>query len=171
MWRHIHDRFEAKNVNNVSWNWIVMGWEWGPTGTAERRQIVEDMFPGTQYVDWLAADLYNDASDCAASPQRIHDRWSSLEARGQGWYDWASQFNKPLALGEWGTFDDVLQNGRKAQWIRDASETIQEWDNIKAVTYFDRNHAGCDWRLDTGGNQELAGYRDLINDPYFIKGR
>ena len=170
MWRRVHDRFEAKGVDNISWNWIVMGWQWGPYGNAERRQIIEDMFPGTAYVDWISADLYNDAGSCTYTPQQIQDKWSSLEANGQGWYDWASQFNKPLALGEWGTFDDVLQDGRKAQWLREARDTIKRWNRIKAVAYFDRNHNGCDWRLTTGGDEELAGYRELINDPYFIKG-
>ena len=44
------------------------------------------------------------------------------------------------------------------------------WTNIKAAVYFDRSHEGCDWRIDTGGDIELDGYRDLINVPYFIKG-
>ena len=170
MWQRVHDRFEAKDVDNVSWNWIVMGWQWSPNGNDERRQIIEDMFPGTDYVDWMSADLYNDAGGCSFTPEEINERWSSLETRGQGWYDWASQFGKPLALGEWGTFDDVLQDGRKAEWLRDAGETIKQWDNIKAVVYFDRFHEGCDWRLTTGGDVELAGYRDIIDDPYFIKG-
>ena len=170
MWRHIHDRFEAKGVNNVSWNWIVMGWQWGRHGNAERRQIIEDMFPGTEYVDWMSADPYNDAGSCSFTPQEIHDRWSSFEVRAEGWYNWASQFGKPLALAEWGTFDDVLQDGRKAQWFRDARNTIKSWDKIKAVAYFDRFHEGCDWRITTGGDQELAGYREFVNDPYFIKG-
>ena len=86
------------------------------------------------------------------------------------WYDWASQFNLPLALGEWGTFDDVLVDGRKAQWYRNSSATLKKWTNIKAVVYFDRLHAGCDWRIDSGGDTELDGYRDLIKDQYFIKG-
>ena len=29
---------------------------------------------------------------------------------------------------------------------------------------------GCDWRIDSGGDTELDGYRDLIKDQYFIKG-
>ena len=97
-------------------------------------------------------------------------RWTQLDAPGRCWYDRASQFNKPLALAEWGTFDDALVDGRKEQWYRNASTTLKNWSNIKAVVYFDRHHDGCDWRIDSGGSTELDSYRDLINDRYFIKG-
>lgn len=171
MWRHIHNRFAALKVDNVSWNWIVMGWQWGPSGNDTVRDHIESMFPGADYVDWLSADLYNMAgANCSRTPEQINKLWSDLEVRGQGWYDWASQFNKPLALGEWGCFEDKLEKGRKAEWFRSAIKTLKQWTNIKAVTYFDRSHEGCDWRIDTGGDIELDGYRDLINDPHFIKG-
>ncbi len=167
MWRHIHGRFEAIGVNNVSWNFIVMGWQWGPHGNAERRQIIEDMFPGNQYVDWISSDLYNVAGNCSLTASQVSNRWSQLQTQGQGWYEWASQFNKPLGIMELGTFHDANQPGRKAQWFRNAIDPIQDWD-IKAVAYFDRDHEGCDWRIDTGGDTELNGYRDLIRNPYFL---
>ncbi len=170
MWRYIHNRFAALQVDNVSWNWIIMGWQWGPGGNDTVRNHIESMFPGVDYVDWMSADLYNMAGNCSLTAREINSRWRELGVEGQGWYDWASQFSKPLALAEWGTFDDKLVDGRKAQWLRNASETLKSWTNIKAITYFDRDHLGCDWRIDTGGNIELDGYRDLINDPYFIKG-
>ena len=170
MWRYIHDRFAALDVNNVSWNWIAMGWQWSPSGDSKRRELIESMFPGPDYVDWISADLYNVAGNCSLSEKQINRRWTQLDELGQGWYDWASQFNMPLALGEWGTFDDVLVDGRKAQWYRNSSATLKNWTNIKAVVYFDRLHAGCDWRIDSGGDTELDGYRDLIKDQYFIKG-
>ena len=170
MWRYMHDRFALLEVTNVSWNWVVMGWQWSPAGNTQVREHIESMFPGSSYVDWISADLYNIAGNCNLTEAQISNRWSQLEVQGQGWYDWASRFNKPLALAEWGTFDDVLENGRKAQWYRNASATLQTWTNIKAVVYFDRLHDGCDWRIDSGGAVELDGYRDLINDPYFIKG-
>jgi len=170
MWRYIHNRFAALDVNNVSWNWIVMGWQWSPSGNAELRELIESMFPGPDYVDWMSADLYNVAGNCSLSERQINKRWTQLDELGQGWYDWASQFNMPLALGEWGTFDDVLVDGRKAQWYRNSSATLKNWTNIKAVVYFDRLHEGCDWRIDSGGDTELDGYRDLIKDQYFIKG-
>ena len=170
MWRYIHNRFAALNVNNVSWNWVVMGWQWSPSGNARLRELIESMFPGPDYVDWISADLYNVAGNCSLSEKQISRRWTQLDKLGQGWYDWASQFNMPLALGEWGTFDDVLVDGRKAQWYRNSIATLKKWTNIKAVVYFDRLHDGCDWRIDTGGDTELDGYRDLIKDKYFIKG-
>ena len=170
MWRYVHNRFTALEVNNVSWNWVVMGWQWSPAGNDTVRNHVESMFPGSDYVDWISADLYNVAGNCNLTPQQVSNRWTELSVGGQGWYDWVSQFNKPLALAEWGTFDDTLMDGRKAQWYRNASATLKGWPSIKAVLYFDRLHDGCDWRIDTGGEAELQGYRDLIDDPYFIKG-
>ena len=170
MWRYMHNRFTVLEVKNVSWNWVAMGWQWGPGGNDNVRNHIESMFPGSEYVDWMSADLYNMAGNCSLTAQQINNRWLQLQERGQGWYDWASQFNKPLALAEWGTFDDVLVEGRKAEWFRNASATLQSWTNIKAVVYFDRLHDGCDWRIDTGGEAELEGYRELIGAPWFIKG-
>lgn len=170
MWRYIHNRFATLNVENVSWNWVVMGWQWGPGGNDDVRNHIESMFPGSDYVDWMSADLYNMAGDCGLTEAQISNRWRDLQVRGQGWYDWAGQFNKPLALAEWGTFDDALVDGRKAQWFRNASATLQNWPAIKAAVYFDRLHTGCDWRIDTGGAAELEGYQELIDNSWFIKG-
>lgn len=66
-WRYIHYRFAALDVNNVSWSWIVMGWQWSPSGNAKLRELIESMFPGPDYVDWISADLYNVAGNCSLS--------------------------------------------------------------------------------------------------------
>jgi beta-mannanase len=51
-WRYVVDRFRKAGVTNVAWVWCV---------NADRSGGKDwpDYYPGDEYVDWLAIDLYS----------------------------------------------------------------------------------------------------------------
>ena len=52
-WRHLHAVFAEEHATNVRWVFNPnITWEGDPV-------VVEDYWPGTRYVDWLALDGYN----------------------------------------------------------------------------------------------------------------
>ena len=133
-WRRIHRIFDNAGVTNVSWVWCPNAWGFA-TGAAQK------YYPGDAYVDWMCADGYNWA------PDRKGDEWRSFEWIFQPFYDWASGRGKPLMIGEFGVQE--RKPGEKAQWLRQAADTLQtKFTDIKAVVYFNVKKK-YDWRLDT----------------------
>ena len=133
-WRRIHRIFDNAGVTNVSWVWCPNAWGFA-TGDAQK------YYPGDAYVDWMCANGYNWA------PDRKGDEWRSFEWIFQPFYDWASGRGKPLMIGEFGVQE--RKPGEKAQWLRQAADTLQtKFTDIKAVVYFNVKKK-YDWRLDT----------------------
>jgi hypothetical protein len=133
-WKRIHGIFERAGVKNVSWVWCPNAWGF-TTGEAQK------FYPGDEYVDWICANGYN------WNPGRRGDEWRSFEWIFQGFYDWASGRGKPLMIGEFGVQE--RRSGEKAQWLRDAADTLKaKFPKIKAVVYFnvEKRH---DWRIRT----------------------
>jgi hypothetical protein len=133
-WKRIHGIFERAGVKNVSWVWCPNAWGFS-TGEAQK------FYPGDQYVDWICANGYN------WNPGRKGDEWRSFEWIFQDFYDWAAGRGKPLMVGEFGVQE--RRSGEKAQWLRDAADTLKtKFPKIKAVVYFnvEKRH---DWRIRT----------------------
>ncbi len=125
------------------------------------------LYPGDDYVDWIAADPYNFFKQGA---------WRSLSFETRAWYRWAraEHPSKPLALAEWGSKEDPHDPMRKAAWLRQALRSLQrDYPHIKAVVYFDeeKHEQGTvnDWRIDTGGvaGPTLAAFREVAHAAYF----
>jgi hypothetical protein len=133
-WKRIHGIFERAGVKNVSWVWCPNAWGYS-TGDAQK------FYPGDEYVDWICANGYN------WNPGRSGDEWRSFEWIFQDFYDWAAGRGKPLMIGEFGVQE--RRSGEKAEWIRDAADTLKtKFPKIKAVVYFnvEKRH---DWRIRT----------------------
>lgn len=190
MWRRFHTIFTNRGVTNATWNWIVMSYSFGPYATAERKQIIKDLYPGDAYVDWISADPYNfiQTNNTGVCPFWRNDptmqnkwdsSWKSLGKEMQEWYDWSSARGKPLALAEFGVLHDPRagQENHKAEWLRQAKTELQtKYPNIKAVSYFDNivtsQSDNCDWRIDASTSPAatspaLTAFREMAQDPYF----
>jgi hypothetical protein len=150
-YRRVVELFRQEGATNVAWVMVLTAWDY-----AQGRG--DAFYPGGDVIDWVAADPYN--------WHQRDGRWISLATAAQGFYDWGSRAGKPLMLAEWGSTEDPRDPNRKAQWYDQASATLRNWPNIRAVVYFNNLHDGYDWRVDTSP-ASLAAFRRLANDPYF----
>lgn len=121
MWKHVHSEVENQVASNVD---IKLVWATNSTDIGE--YAMEELYPGDEYVDWLAIDAYN---------------WG--EARS--WASWHSPdelFSKPLqrlksigdhpiAVTEVGS-SSMTTTGpdieRKSDWITEAFAVFSKFD-------------------------------------------
>ena len=177
-WRHLVTLFRQQNVTNVDFMWIVRDNIFGdsvPAGFPTANEI----YPGDDYIDWIAADTYNYSFFSNDAYQ-----WRALSEVAGDFYAWASQRPKPLAFGEWGSreeyFNPTNDGTRKAQWFNDAQTWLKnDAIKIKAIMYFNRypedefnnpdafGNTGPNWKIDTTP-ASLNAYQRLAQDPYFI---
>ena len=177
-WQHIVNLFRQQGANNVDFMWIVREGIFGETVQTGFPKA-DDIYPGDDYIDWIAADVYNFAFRMGNDFD-----WSPLSEEAREFYEWGSQRPKPLAFGEWGTreeyFNENNDGSRKEAWFDDAREWLKtEGSRIKAIMYFnvyvegefnnpdEFGNTGPNWRVDSS-EKSLQGYRRLAQDPYFI---
>jgi hypothetical protein len=156
-YRHVHDRFRDLGVTNVVWVWNVMGFS-GHSDLYEG-----GLYPGDDYVDWLAHDPYN-WWGC-----RDGDPWRSFEEITEWFYEWslANHPGKPLMLAEWGLEEHDGETPSKADWLRDALEALTTTrTRYRAAVYFDTGLPQfCDWSIDSSP-ESLAAFAEIAADPY-----
>ncbi len=156
--RHIHDRFRADRVRNVSWVWSVMG------SRDYLGYYTHGLYPGDRYVDWIAWDPYNWYT--------CHDtKWESFAETITGFYKWLTQqgrSRKPFMLSEWGSRESDVDSNAKGRWFLDARNALKSglFPNLKALVYFDSNPPECEWSVDSSP-ASLNGYLAMARDPFF----
>jgi hypothetical protein len=155
-YRHIHDRFVADGVTNLSYVLQLLAFTFSQ-GDADL------YYPGDSYVDLLGADGYN-WNGCPGHG----DPWTSFKNVFQGFYDYGLAKRKPLFVTEWGSMEDPAVPGRKAQWITSAAATLKTWPQVKVVTYYHNGPPAtkCEWWVDSSP-LSLAAYIGMGADPYF----
>jgi hypothetical protein len=154
-WRHIHDRFEADGVTNVSWVLTLLSYTY-------QSDTVDSWYPGDDYVDLLGADGYN----WFLCPP---DVWKEFTDLFQDFYDYGTAKGKPMIIPEYGSIEDAGVPGHKAQWFTRAAATLKAMPQIKAISYYNNgisHGANCDWWVDTS-NSSLGAYVAMGADPYF----
>jgi hypothetical protein len=157
--QQVVNRSRAAGATNVLWVWNVMGLS-DPTWLGRYRQ----MWPGNDYVDWVAWDPYNFAS-CRGRP------WKSFSQTVSPFYNWlkANGFgNKPFMLAEYGTVEQPGVADGKARWLADIPTTLASLPKLRAMVYFDlpAPPANCDWRSDTSA-ASVAAFDDLARNKRF----
>jgi putative cell wall-binding protein len=146
--RHIVSVFRAQGANNVSFAWVLTGYDFTITGRPEA------FYPGDEWVDWIGADPYNFFTR--------DKKWQSFAAVAGAFHTWGAARHKPLVLAEWGTEEDPAVPGRKAAWFTEALSTLLTWPEVKAVVYFNNVADGYDWTIDTS-TTSLAAFGALAN--------
>ena len=91
-WRHIWQVFQNAGATNVAFVWSI--------GASGRDQDLINYYPGSAYVDWIAADGYDRPNNPV-----------SFTARFQPWYNEFSGFGLPLMVGESGAVGALRENG------------------------------------------------------------
>jgi hypothetical protein len=151
MWRHVHDIFTNVGARNVYWVFSPNVIDTYP---------LTDLYPGDNYVDWVAMDGYNWGG---AS-------WKTFTQVFQKTYNTFVQLfpSKPIMIAETGSSEN---GGSKPNWLTDML-TFQlragRWPQIKALVYFDwnDNDAALSWPIESSTGATDA-WRTGIADPYF----
>ena len=119
------------------------------------------MYPGDQYVDWVAADAYN------WYPGKGGSNWRSFADAFASFHQWASATHpdKPQMAEETGVQEDPSDPGRKAAWITDMAATIKSWPQMKAVVWFNSNQI-YPWWWDSS-SASLDAFTAVARDCYF----
>jgi hypothetical protein len=157
-YRHIHDRFVADGVTNVSYAWILMDYTFRIGFSA-----ADLWYPGDSYVDVIGSDQYN-WYDCPGHEMP----WNDFASLAQPFYDYGVDKGKPMMLGEWAAREDSADLTRKAAWISGAAATLKTWPEVKVVAYYE-NGAGSDvCALDVETSpQATVAFTSVGADPWF----
>lgn len=160
-WRHVHDIFTNVGAKNVTWVWCT---------SIEYENSLElgPLYPGDDYVDWVAMDGFNWAHNRNAS-------WRSFEELFAPTYDAFGKLapNKPIMIAEVGSpenVDSADPTMSKSAWIEDAfTKTLpQVFPKIKAVAWFHWNqgNSAYTWQIDTSRESLQAFKRGISSKDY-----
>jgi plastocyanin len=155
-WKHMHDRFIADGVTNVSWALTLFALSF----TNDR---LDEYYAGDNYVDIIAADGYN-WNGCS-----FHQGpWRNFQQVFQDFYNDGKAKGKPMFVAEYGTGEKTTDVNAKAQWFTDAAAQMKKWPEIKGVSYFNVGGGFPCTRYVDSSPQALAGFQAMGADPYFI---
>jgi hypothetical protein len=154
-YQHVYNLFQSQGATNVIWVWDMRGSLFTSSAGADA------MYPGDQYVDWVAADAYN------WYPGKSGSNWRSFADAFASFHQWASATHpdKPQMAEETGVQEDPSDPGRKAAWITDMAATIKSWPQMKAVVWFNSNQI-YPWWWDTS-SASLNAFTAAAHDCYF----
>jgi hypothetical protein len=133
MFRHVVERLRADGVGNAVFvmnymaaeKWMAKSW-------------FDQLYPGDDVVDWIAFDRYS-----STGPAFPRLSFADLVDRGvdgrPGFYTWAQQNHpgKPLALGEWGVYDNGEDAAYKAEFFQDMANAVPAFPDLRMYLYFE----------------------------------
>jgi len=149
-WRHVHDLFTQVGATNATWTWC-------PNTEDATTTPLEDLYPGSGYVDWACMDGYNFAADLNGAP------WRSFAQIFRGTYQHLLTLipaTMPIMIGE---FSSSEHGGSKPEWIKDglSVQLPNAFPRIKGAIWFDSTNPGIDLRIDTSP-QSLGALRAAL---------
>lgn len=132
MVRYVVKRLRAAGVSNAVTVMAYMGVpNWGS------QPWFENLYPGDDVIDWVAADLYADAwvPDFAGLVNKTRPDYP----KWPGFYKWATvRFpGKPLMLAEWGTVNRRRDPGFSARFFASVPRQLPDYPRIKGLLYFE----------------------------------
>ncbi len=143
-WKHIRLIFAEQHVTNVAWVWC-------PTARGFASGTAQAYYPGNSEVDWVCADAYPRTGTRASFADVI-----------KPFLSWAARHPEPIMIGEYGV-PESYGAALRAQWLRDAQQTVVRDPQIKALVYFDSNTTGTSpatsYGLDAGPAGRFSRYR------------
>lgn len=153
VWRHVHDIFTSVGVTNVTW-------VWSPNVIYTGSSPLSRLYPGGNYVDWVAMDGYNWGTNYGhlwqSFSQIFSQTYNSLLALAP---------DKPIMIAETGSAED---GGNKADWIVDAFNQLpNNFPKIQAVVWFNKNNNPPDWRIESSTASQSA-FANAISSNYYL---
>lgn len=149
-WKRIVDSMRSVSGQSFRFVWCTaQGWQ----------QIKSDtVYPGDDYVDVIAQDVYNQTWTAAVTTPE--QRWNELmnQSYGLKWLrDFATAHNKPMAFPEWGTGTrpDGHGGGDDPYFIQQMAKWIGQ-NNVAFHGYWDFAAKDVNGKL-SDGSKPLAG--------------
>lgn len=151
MWRYVVGRFEAADATNVRW-------VWNPYVESGESTPMADLYPGDDYVDYVAVDGFN---------------WGSV--RDWGWQSYDDIFassvdqlgvvapDKPWLIAEVG----CAPGSAKAEWTEELLTRANE-DGAVAVVWFEVDKE-TDWRI-TADSESTRVVSSLLSESSWLAG-
>jgi len=161
--RHIHDIFKAQQVTNVKFVWC-------PNSMSlpqEKWNFIMDAYPGDEYVDYVALDIYNGAGKGIPV-------WRSFRKEGIENYFILNQrlAHKPLLICEAASRErepyepKTAQN--KAEWIRQMSQALSsDMSRVKLLVWF--NEKGT-FKITSSEPAQHSFLINILQNDYFKSG-
>jgi autotransporter-associated beta strand protein len=155
MWQHVHDIFTSVGATNATWVWCV-------NVVPGMRTPISQLYPGDNYVDWLALDGYN----------RLANPWQDFQAIAAETVTQLTNIapGKPIMVAETGCNQTNNPTETKAQWLLNVLTNYlpQVQPRIKAWVYFNSTNTsdGNDWRITVPAGA-VTGYQQGIALSYY----
>ncbi|MEA2012410.1 MAG: glycosyl hydrolase, partial [Verrucomicrobiota bacterium] len=134
-WIHIVDIFRKNKAHNAKWLWSPNGIG-GGTPDSDSWNHIENYWPGSEYVDWIAFDAYNFYPEFEGKQPL-----ATFENCFRTIYDQVSELSPktPLMIAEFGTGEYEAETfpHNKSEWIKDAFQSlINDFPRIEWIFWF-----------------------------------
>jgi beta-mannanase len=153
-WWHVRAVFDSLGATNAIWVWC-------PYGTD-----VLEYYPGDEYVDWVAMDVFNYGEIIFGTDRR----WMSFDELASPLYRELETLRKPIMVAEVGCSDI---GGSREVWYREMLDQVRnKFTTIKAVVLFENpsdQTSGIreiDWSI-RGNPDVLAEVRENLSRGYY----
>lgn len=161
MFRHVVTRLRARGVSNAVFVLCYMGAQ-----TYVTRSWFNNLWPGKNYVDWIAYDSYVTPTlggQNGGFTWLVNKHWGP---RFSGMYTWLANNhpNKPLMLAEWGVGEKPGDRSYKPDLFRSVPKQLGNYPRLKALVYFDKRHAPAagNVQVDTT-RSSLTAYKAMLD--------
>ena len=160
-WKHVVGIFRREGATNVRFVWCLAGGVLTPNRMNKYGDTLARMYPGDDYVDWVAVDGYTDLGS--------HPR--SLQAVFQTAYQFLLGISRrPLMFSEVGATEDPSNPTAKADWITQGFLTTipTQFPKVKEVNWFNAkdDHGFRNYALNTSRNA-LDAWRRVVASPLY----
>jgi hypothetical protein len=163
-WAHIRLLFTLAGATNVAW-------VWAPTSHGYDVGRVDQWYPGSNQVDWVAADGFD------WYPAKHGAKNESFAQIFKSFYAWGVAQNKPLMVSATGALE-TKDPMAKATWITNMAATVATaYPGIRAISYLDTTSGDYNdptlvvhWELGTSQNA-LTAWNTIARHAVFAKAR
>ncbi|KAJ3331402.1 hypothetical protein HDU76_003292 [Blyttiomyces sp. JEL0837] len=153
MWRRVRSRFNALGLlpSQIQYIWCPNNFDSGSTIP------LEQLYPGSDVVDWLGFDIYNGA-------EVFHVPWAAASNLGDsivGRLNALGGGGKPIMACEVGVTLSTPGLQGKLEWLQEFFwRAVFQW-RLSAVVYFNVDN----WAVRGWNQPDLNGWPQLVGDP------
>lgn len=157
-WRHFHEIVEAEGATNVSW-------VFSPNTETSESIPYQNIYPGSEYVDWVGLDGYN---------------WGTTQS-WSGWQSFSTVFtksylrlttiapDKPLMLAE---VNSSNIGGEKGRWYKDAllTQIPHNFPKINAIVIYNEDRSqkeNVNWLIDIS-YESIEDFKYSLKNPLYV---
>ena len=162
--RKVVDRFRARNVNNVKWMWCVNG-DYAPYLSYN---WIVPAYPGDNYVDIVATDIYNNHYPTAVP------WWQSFKTKAAESYYYLIKYfpQKPLFICELGcrerfSTENSASESKGAWFARMDKEFQTNFNKARALIFFN-GAPDQNWLLNSSPSALQSLTDNVWNDLYYF---